>query len=151
MVVHLTPLSPQILRLLKGLLCPAGTNYTQHRPSCMVRCVSFVPARQRSSSEREMWEVCGRQAPRDRSSDWGRSRVCSSPASSPNAYKKGEAEGLLPWWPTGKPAVATAGLALLLVLLWSARVHKYLRKQIKSHTLDVSICNAHNLTTLGTI
>lgn len=119
MVFHLTPLSPQILRLLKGLLCPAGTNYTQHKPSCMVRCVSFVPARQRSSSEREMWEVCGRQAPRDRNSDWGRSRVCSSPASSPNAYKKGEAEGLLPWWPAGKPAVATAGLALLLVLLWS--------------------------------
>ena len=95
--------------------------------------------------------MCARQAPRDSSSDKDRSRVCSSPASSSDGYKKDEAEGLLPWCPTGNPAVVTAGLALLLMLLCSERVLQYLRKQTKSHTLDLSVYNGHNLTSLGTI
>lgn len=63
--------------------------------------------------------MCARQTPRDSSSGQDRSSVCSSTASSSNGCKKDEAEGLLPWWPTGNPAVVTAGLALLLMLLWS--------------------------------
>ena len=85
--------------------------------------MSFMPARQRSSAERSILKSVAGRHPETVAVTWTGSGVCflscllSHP--SPADEYKCEAEGLLPWWPTVKSPVVTAGLALLLGLLRS--------------------------------
>lgn len=129
-------------------------SYTQQKPGCVVRCVSFMPARQRSTSERSPGKCVLGKHPG--TVTVARTGVVCAPLLLPPQMgtRRMRLRGCFLGGPQGNPAVVTAGLALLLMLLWSmaegVQESTSVSGSKQSHTSDLSIYNGHNLTFLGT-